>query len=47
MRRKGLDAPAALASHQSHRALEASSSLITTGPTGTNVNDIGVLLVYS
>jgi hydroxypyruvate reductase len=46
MARAGVDARGSLAAHESHRALAASGSLITTGPTGTNVNDFGVLLVY-
>src|SRR5690606_19718555 len=42
MRAAGVDAVAALARCDSHRALDASGSLIRTGPTGTNVADVWV-----
>jgi hydroxypyruvate reductase len=46
MRRAGIDASAALEAHGSERALDAIGGVIRTGPTGTNVNDLGVLLAY-
>jgi glycerate 2-kinase len=42
----GVDPGAALANHDSRRALEAAGALIHIGPTGTNVNDIAIALVY-
>lgn len=44
--RTGIDPAAALANHDSHRALDRVGALIRTGPTGTNVNHIAVLMVY-
>jgi glycerate 2-kinase len=44
--RAGVDPEAALKDHDSHRALDRVGALIRTGPTGTNVNHIAVLLVY-
>ncbi|MCW5769186.1 MAG: DUF4147 domain-containing protein [Phycisphaeraceae bacterium] len=41
----GVDAEVALREHDSHRALGASGSLIRTGPTGTNVNDVMVAIM--
>ena len=46
MRRAGVDASAALAAHESERALDLVGAVIRTGPTGTNVNDLAVLLAY-
>lgn len=40
IRAAGIDPAAALARHDSHRALAAAGALIRTGPTGTNVNDV-------
>jgi glycerate 2-kinase len=40
----GTDPRAALARHDSHTALEAAGSLIRTGPTGTNINDVAVAI---
>lgn len=40
----GIDPASALASTDSHRALEASGDLVRTGPTGTNVADVVVAL---
>ena len=40
----GLDPAAALAGHASHDALLAMGDLVTTGATGTNVNDLKVAL---
>ena len=36
----------ALAYHDSHTCLEAVGALVRTGPTGTNVNDLAVVLAY-
>lgn len=44
IRGAGVDAEFALREHDSHRALAASGSLIRTGPTGTNVNDVMVAI---
>ena len=41
----GIDARAALADNDSYHALGAIDSLIFTGPTGTNVNDVAVVLI--
>jgi hydroxypyruvate reductase len=43
-RAAGLDACAMLAAHQSHAFFEALGDLVTTGPTGTNVNDFRVII---
>lgn len=42
----GVDPQAMLDNHDSYRALERVSSLLRTGPTGTNVNDVMVALAY-
>jgi glycerate 2-kinase len=41
----GLDARAALASNDSYHYLAALGDLVITGPTGTNVNDLALILV--
>jgi len=41
----GVDPEKALANNDAYRALEAGGALLTTGPTGTNVNDLRVALV--
>jgi hydroxypyruvate reductase len=41
----GLDASAALARHDSHSFFRALGDLVVTGPTGTNVGDLQILLV--
>lgn len=41
----GLDVPRALADNDAYHALQAVGGLIMTGPTGTNVNDVAVVLV--
>lgn len=46
MQHLGLDPECALAVHDSHGVLEAAGALIRTGPTGTNVNDVMVAMVY-
>lgn len=45
LREKGMDIEQALARNDAYHALQACGGLITTGPTGTNVNDLTVLLV--
>jgi glycerate 2-kinase len=42
IRTAGIDPEAALAANDSHRALDASGDLVTTGPTGTNVSDLWI-----
>lgn len=42
----GVDPADALARHDSHTALELVGALIRTGPTGTNVNDVAIGLVF-
>ena len=44
LRIKGVNAEAALAENDSYYALQAADALIVTGPTGTNVNDVSVIL---
>lgn len=46
LRRNGIDPELALAEHDSHHALDRISALIRTGPTGTNINDIAVGIVF-
>ncbi|MGN0136891.1 DUF4147 domain-containing protein [Anaerotignum sp.] len=41
---KGISIPAILAENDSNRALAEADALLITGPTGTNVNDISLLL---
>lgn len=43
--RQGLDPKACLDSHASHAALDRVGALIRMGPTGTNVNHVGVLVL--
>jgi hydroxypyruvate reductase len=38
------DVPRALADNDAYHALQAVGGLIMTGPTGTNVNDVAVVL---
>ena len=45
-RARGLDPRHALATHDSTRALEAAGDLVVTGPTGTNVNHVAMLLRF-
>lgn len=40
----GLDVPRVLADNDAYHALQAVGGLIMTGPTGTNVNDVAVVL---
>ncbi len=45
-RASGLDADAALQAHDSYPFFERLGDLIVTGPTGTNVGDLQVLLAH-
>ncbi|MGE3108074.1 MAG: glycerate kinase [Phycisphaerales bacterium] len=45
-RQRGVDARDCLARNDSHRFFSAAGTLLRTGPTGTNVNDIAFALVY-
>jgi len=42
---KGISIPAVLQNNDAYHALQACGGLIVTGPTGTNVNDVAVLLI--
>ena len=42
---KGYDVSAVLTQNDAYHALSAVNGLIVTGPTGTNVNDLSVLLL--
>ncbi len=43
---RSIDLDASLQNHDAHTALEDLGCLVRTGPTGTNVNDVAVLVVY-
>jgi hydroxypyruvate reductase len=45
MRRSYADVEGLLANNDSNKALASSGDLIITGPTGTNVNDLIILLI--
>lgn len=45
LREKGIDPAEALRENDAYHALSASGGLIMTGPTGTNVNDVSVILI--
>ena len=45
IRAAGLDPIAALDANDAHNALQAGGALLVTGPTGTNVNDLRVILI--
>ena len=45
LKEKGISISETLRSNDSHHALLACGGLIITGPTGTNVNDLSVLLI--
>ncbi len=45
MRASGIDGATAIATHNSHHALEAVGALVRTGPTGTNVMDLVLAVV--
>ena len=42
---KGISIPDVLQDNDAYHALQACGGLILTGPTGTNVNDLSVLLI--
>ncbi|MBE0600720.1 MAG: DUF4147 domain-containing protein, partial [Firmicutes bacterium] len=42
---KGVSLSSALADNDAYHALQASGGLLVTGPTGTNVNDVSVVLI--
>ena len=42
---RGLTVPAVLADNDAYHALQAVDGLLVTGPTGTNVNDVSVVLI--
>ena len=44
MKEKGIDPEAELKNNNSYYALGAADALIVTGPTGTNVNDLTLIL---
>lgn len=45
LKEKGIDIDAVLLNNDAYNALKAVDGLIVTGPTGTNVNDLAVLLI--
>ena len=45
LREKGIDPAAVLADNDSYHALRSCGGLIITGPTGTNVNDVSVVIL--
>jgi hydroxypyruvate reductase len=45
MRQAGIDPRAALAGNDAYTAFKAIDALVTTGPTGTNVNDFRAILI--
>jgi hydroxypyruvate reductase len=45
LRKAGVDPAAALEENDARAALEVGGALLVTGPTGTNVNDLRVVLV--
>ena len=45
LQEKGFSIPAILSDNDSYHALQAAGALVKTGPTGTNVNDLTVLLI--
>ncbi|MCQ2397801.1 MAG: glycerate kinase [Sphaerochaetaceae bacterium] len=45
LKEKGIDISAVLKDNDAYNALKQSNGLIITGPTGTNVNDLSVLLI--
>ena len=45
LQKAGLDVFTVLQNNDAYHALEAVDGLIKTGPTGTNVNDLAVLLI--
>lgn len=45
LKEKGINADAVLAENDSYHALKECGGLVITGPTGTNVNDVAVILI--
>ena len=45
LRNKGIDIFDVLKDNDAYNALKETDGLIITGPTGTNVNDVAVLLI--
>ena len=45
LRDKGIDIRSVLADNDAYNGLKAADGLIITGPTGTNVNDLSVVLI--
>ena len=45
LRQCGLDPVVSLSNHDSYHALKKIGALLQTGPTGTNVNDLSILLL--
>ncbi|MBO7251162.1 MAG: glycerate kinase, partial [Oscillospiraceae bacterium] len=45
MRQQGLSIPQVLQNNDAYHALAQVDGLIITGPTGTNVNDVAVVLI--
>ncbi len=45
LREKGIDIKTVLRNNDSYNALKAADALIITGPTGTNVNDVSILII--
>ena len=47
MHERGIDASSALANNDAYTALRAGNALLMTGPTGTNVNDLILILIQA
>ena len=45
LHKQGIDIEKVLANNDSYHALEECNGLIITGPTGTNINDVSILLI--
>ena len=45
LREKGISIPEVLKNNDAYNALKAADALLMTGPTGTNVNDVSVILI--
>lgn len=46
LRAAGLDVPQVLAKNDAYHALQKIGGLLMTGPTGTNVNDLAMVLIW-
>mgnify|MGYP003073230252 CR=1 FL=1 len=46
LRAAGLDVPQVLAENDAYHALQKIGGLLMTGPTGTNVNDLAMVLIW-